>query len=225
MATIIPIPTDPRFKDLTGKKFGRWFVLGLTSRHRPVLWACRCDCGTERSVSGVNLKSGTSTSCGCRHAEVMRSRATHGAAGTPLYDVWSGIKARCQNPNHESFGNYGGRGITLCARWSNGENGLSGFECFVADMGIRPSPRHSIERKDNDGGYGPENCVWATRHTQARNRRNNHMVAFRGERVCLFDALRAIGLDDTTYYRRIARGWSEDRALNEPVSTRHRRKS
>lgn len=223
MVAFIPTPTDPRFKDITGQKFGRWTVLGFTARRErgslpsQARWLCRCECGAEREVPGPNLRNGSSTSCGCQRALSNRSRATHGAADTPLYEVWCGIRARCQNPNHSAFANYGGRGITLCERWSD-------FRSFVEDMGDRPSPAHSIERKDNDVGYEPSNCVWATRREQARNRRTNHLVVLNGKTMCLFDALAKVGLDNTTFYRRIARGWSESRALHEPVDRRFHRK-
>jgi hypothetical protein len=228
MVTFVPTPKDYRFKDRTGQKYGAWTVLGLVAlRQRepfvPFLWRCRCDCGTERTVSGSNLASGASKSCGCRIGQVP-ANAMHGASGSAMYQIWCGIKARCNNPKHVSFSNYGGRGIAICLRWMEGDGERSGFECFAEDMGPRPSSLHSVERRDNNGDYSPDNCIWATKADQSRNRRANHRVMLHEREMCLFDALRTIGLSDTTYYRRIARGWSEHRALHEPVHERHRRK-
>jgi len=95
------------------------------------------------------------------------------------------MKDRCNNPNHKSYKDYGGRGIKVCERWSNGEDGLSGYECFILDVGKRPSNKHSIDRyPDNDGDYGPHNFRWATRFQQNTNqRRKTPKLVHAGVRV------------------------------------------
>lgn len=225
MATLINTPTDPRFQDITGQRFGRWVVIGMTNR-RPSKWLCKCDCGSQMVIPRGNLAGGKTKSCGCsKGAYISAARSTHGASKTPLYQTWCGIVARCTNEGHESFQNYGGRGIEMCARWRDGDGAMTGFECFRLDMGPRPSPWHTVERDNNNGDYEPSNCRWATRREQSRNTRRNHFVSFEGKAMPLFDALKSIGLDNTTYYRRIARGWSEYDALHTPVDVRHHRKS
>lgn len=117
------------------------------------------------------------------------------------------MRQRCQNPNDRTYKNYGGRGITVCDRW------LESFENFYADMGPKPSPKHSIERKDNDGPYSPENCRWATRVEQGRNRRNNRRVTIGGETKCLSEWAVVAGVCYATMLSRTRRGWLGERLL------------
>lgn len=147
--------------DLAGTKFGDWTVVSrAASQAGQTRWLCVCKCGEQRSVSAINLRSGRTTGCG-RHRQ---PKVKHGACGTRAYAIWAGMIQRCNNKSRNSYKNYGGRGITVCERWLS-------FENFLQDMG-HPPEGQSIERKDNDQGYSPENCVWATDTVQARNSRN-----------------------------------------------------
>jgi hypothetical protein len=127
------------------------------------------------------------------------------------------MKARCNNPNVESYHLYGGRGINVCDRWDNGENGLTGFECFIADMGARPSNKHSIERIDNNGNYEPGNCEWASKEKQDRNKRINHWVEYDGQRLILADAIRLSGMPAKLVDNRLRRGLTLEMALTTPA--------
>lgn len=163
--------------DLMGQRFSRLVVTGERGR-RPVgknqvpwiVWAALCDCGNEIECFAADLRGGNTKSCGCLQREkVIAKNFVHGdnirTARTPEYRVWAHLVERCENPNDASFHNYGGRGISVCARWR------SSFVDFLADMGRRPSPKHMIDREDNDGNYEPGNCRWVTRSVQNKNRR------------------------------------------------------
>lgn len=123
----------------------------------------------------------------------------HGKRRTPEFDTWYNMKRRCSDPNNEMYKNYGGRGIKVCERWL----GDDGFSNFLADMGEKPSEKHSIDRIDVDGGYCPENCRWATVGQQAANKRNSIRVIVDGEKhLCLAQAVREVGMDRQTAYER-----------------------
>lgn len=123
---------------------------------------------------------------------------THGQSYTAEYRSWKLMLSRCRNPNDPAFKNYGERGISVCDRWHRYEN-------FQADMGQRPTPKHTLERVDNNRGYSPENCRWATRAEQLRNRRNNVIVEIGGERMCQADAAAALGVSRGALRYHIAR--------------------
>ena len=115
------------------------------------------------------------------------------------YNVWKTMRARCNNPNHKSFARYGGRGISVCRRWNS-------FVCFIADVGWRPSNKHSLERKNNHGNYEPSNVIWATRTVQGRNKRNNRLVTFDGQTMCLSAWAEKFGISYVTFHARLTRG-------------------
>jgi hypothetical protein len=131
-------------RDLTGHRFGRLVVI---RRFDEIKWVCLCVCGAEKTVRRESLVSGGTQSCGCLQRErTSKARRTHGYTSGPIrapeYKIWSAMKRRCYNANDTAFSRYGGRGVTVCDRWRIGEKGQSGFACFIADMGDRPSARH-----------------------------------------------------------------------------------
>lgn len=143
---------------------------------------------------------------------------SHGASTTKTprlrraYNIWRGMRVRCSNPNRPAFRNYGGRSIRVARRWDN-------FENFLADMGLPPTPAHTIERLKNDLGYNPRNCCWGTRKEQNNNTRANRRWQFRGRSRTLAQIAESLGMNYFTLYSRLVKyGWSFKRATEEPVA-------
>lgn len=209
--------------DLTGQRYGRLVVLAQEPETRKgvLRWHVLCDCGTRTSVTSARLRYGITRSCGCLRRELLSQRAKerppkHDPATKPTLSVWSGMRQRCENPNSPAFPKYGGRGITVCERWRD-------FEKFVEDMGLRP-PGMTIERADNDGNYSPENCRWATRAEQNRNKRNNVRLTWNGETKCVAQWAASTGINLGTLWGRIRKGWTIEKALTTPVNVQFSRR-
>jgi hypothetical protein len=182
-------------------------------KHRRVFWSCRCDCGRTLDVVAGELRAGQK-SCGCaRAAFIADAKREHGETGartTPEYRTWKAMRERCHSPNHAMFANYGARGITVCERWGC-------FENFLADMGRKPSPTHSIDRINNDGNYEPGNCRWATAEEQSRNRRNVYAITIDGKTATLGEWCAVYGVSPATALRRISRGATPEAAVSTPL--------
>lgn len=198
-----------------GKVFGRLTVVepAENSPAGAARWRCVCVCGGETTTTAQKLTSGHTTSCGCYAREVNRS---HGLYRSPEYNIYQTMIQRCTNEKDDAYSRYGGRGIKVCDRW------LESFENFYADMGPRPSPKHTIDRKDNEGDYEPGNCKWETWDVQYRNRRQTVWYEFNGERLCQKDLCSKYNLDEATFAARLRRGWSLEKAVTTPTLTANR---
>lgn len=195
------------FIDLTGKRFGKWTVLGEAINHpsKYVHWDVACECGTKRSIRGNRLTGNRSQGC-------KACSKRHGMSRTSEHNTWKQMKQRCNNPNDKAFPRYGGNGIAICERWNS-------FETFYADMGPKPSASHSVDRIDGSKGYSPENCRWATPKEQSQNRDFVRMITFQGETLCLTDWATKVGIDFKTLYSRLNYGWSIEKTLTTPANS------
>ena len=209
-------------RNLQGNRYGRLTVLcRAPNKGEVTMWKVRCDCGTEKDVRRTELCSGHTNSCGCLQKEKAAARNTrHGHAAnnrsTATYAAWGSLRARCERPKDKAYKDYGGRGITVCKRWSK-------FENFLTDMGERPDGL-TLERKNNDKGYCKSNCRWATAKEQAHNRRNNVWLTVGTLTMCATDWAEALGTTPSRIQQRTAAGWPTEMVCTYPVMKQYSNK-
>ena len=203
------------FIDLTGQKFGRLTVQSLSQEPRKsdTKWICLCDCGRTSTVGSQNLKGGMTKSCGCLKTERI---TTHGLSHTQEWQIWRGIMDRCHSESYSKskpkvWARYGGRGIAVAKEWHD-------FVTFYRDIGPRPDKSMTVEREDNNGPYAQWNCKWANRIEQGRNRRDNALYLYQGEKLTLAQIMER-RKTDVPYFVASARmhdGWDLEDALTYP---------
>lgn len=197
-------------KDLTGHRFGKLVVISRepNNKWRNSMWLCKCDCGKTTIVNGSRLTSGHTRSCGCLQREKGdanlklggKSVKKHGLSKTRLYNIHRGMLDRCYNSKNNHFNDYGGRGIIVCDEWKDAETGIYAFSKWALDNGYKEDL--TLDRIDNNGNYEPQNCRWATKSTQARNRRstiNNRLITYKGETHTVFEWLELLGIRSIHY--------------------------
>ncbi len=200
--------------ELAGNKYGRLKAIRSvgSNKHNQVQWECTCECGNTVNVVGSKLVSGYTRSCGCLQKDTMREAQTkHGLRNTNEYNSWCHIKRRCYDTFHTRYPDYGGRGITMCDEWRKS------FKAFYDDMGPKPSPIHSVERRDNDKGYCKENCYWATPTEQNNNTRSNIFFEYNGVSRTLAAWCRELNLNYSSVHGRLRKGFSFEDAINFKV--------
>ena len=215
--------------DPTNQKFTRLTVIKrLGTFGHNVLWLCRCDCGKLVRTTAASLFSGQTKSCSCYSIDLVVQRSTkhnHQRRGktTTEYKAWQHLKHRCMKPSDPAYCHYGGRGIVVCEQW------LNSFQNFIADMGLKPTPDHSIDRVDNDGPYSPENCRWATCIEQANNRRKasrykpaTYILEHAGAQRTLMEWSIHTGIKYSTLLARVKGGWPYEKVLTQPVRKKSR---
>lgn len=195
---------------MIGLKYGRYTVTGMAPSQRGMkMFQCRCDCGAERVVYAKNLKSGNSSSCGCLHSErTVKRNLIHGKAKSSTWNAWIGMRERC-SPHSKNARWYSKRGIKVCAHWQK-------FENFLGDVGERPEGAQ-LDRINNDRGYEPGNCRWATPTQNSRNRSNNTVLTYMGKSMCVAAWAERLNLPRYVISNRLRYGWPVARVLSEPV--------
>lgn len=198
------------FKDysaLVGSTVGEWTVVDIFRPLRgPQKLVCRCSCGTVAQHHVHPFLKRVSSRCGA-----CRRKGKHGMRRSPEWKSWSSMRERCNNPKHQSFVHYGGRGIRICDRWSDID---TGFAAFFSDMGRKPSRSHSIDRVDVNGHYEPGNCRWATQRQQQRNRRSNVLIEAFGRTQCVSAWAEEIGVTTECVLWRLQR-WPIEQAVSQ----------
>lgn len=193
--------------DLAGRRFGRWLALKICKQTQSkIKWHVRCDCGNESEVHAYALLRGTSKSCGCLRSEIGKTKfKTHGMCRSGEYIIYRAMINRCYLKSMSNYKYYGGRGVTICARWKDS------FELFFQDMGKRPSNKHSIDRIDPNGHYTPNNCKWATKEEQSLNKRSSKLWIVDGiEYNSTSAAAKKNGVSGTTIH-----GWCNGRVASK----------
>jgi hypothetical protein len=194
--------------DFIGKQSGRLTVVkrAENSKNGKARWDCACECGNYVTVSSQGLQTGVSRSCGCLKRQLCATVSrTHGQKGTRTYARWTAMKRRVADERK----GYATRGITVCNRWKYS------YVAFLRDMGECPSDAHTLERLDNNVGYQPPNCIWATRTQQARNRRTSRCVDFHGARITVAEFAERLGVKSSLIYSRLNAGFGVDEIIAE----------
>lgn len=202
-------------KDETGKRYGSLFVVKRVENvDGRLAFLCRCDCGNEVIRTGTSLRAAGHHSCGCERG---KPNETHGMAGDRLYGIWFDMRRRCKASQNKRYDRYGGRGITVCPEWNES---FESFRDWALANGYQEDL--TIDRKDTNGPYSPENCRWATQKEQQNNRSNNHTITHDGKTLTLTQWAELTGLHRTTISRRLSRGLTVEEALKKgDVSSGH----
>lgn len=216
--------TKSRIRDLTGQKFGRLTAIKIIGKDKNnhKIWLCKCDCGNETQVAGTLLIEGKTKSCGCLKKQITSRRfKTHGLSNTRLFTIWINMKERCNNKNRYGYQNYGGRGIKVCKEW---QNDFMNFYNWAMTNGYDENAEYgecTLDRVDVNRDYSPENCRWANARIQTRNKRNNHLITYKGETHCINEWAEILGMNKGTLQSRIFWSkWSYEKALSTPVKVR-----
>ena len=207
--------------DITGQKFGKLTAIKKVGiKNNNSVWLCKCDCGCEKEITLSHLRQGTK-SCGCLPKEIAhelgnkskigdRSRK-HGDFGTKLYGIWAGMKRRCQNPHTKYFSYYGGRGIKVCEEWQD----YIPFKEWAMQNGYHEGL--SIERKNVNGDYCPENCEWITLSEQNKNKRTTIHLEYQGKSYTIKEVAEITGLKERTIMGRVERGWDAEKIFTTKI--------
>lgn len=219
--TLIGSDRMPKPKDLTNIRFGKLIALRIVgkNKHNRYLWECLCDCGNKTIVQSVALSSGNTKSCGCLHSEKLVERnITHNMSKDRLYQRWQAMKRRCYGKNIKRFKDYGGRRIKVCNEWLHS---FESFQNWALSNGYKKNL--TIERRDVNGNYCPDNCCWITKKSQARNTRKNIYLTINGETKLLIDFAKENNLSPQLLRQRYHKGVAGEDILNPPNDSKFKK--
>lgn len=209
--------------DLSGQRFGRLTVVARAENiGKQTAWLCKCDCGQSVVVMGLNLKRSNTRSCGCLWKDKvpqtnMEINTRHGESHTKLHRAWCNMRYRCFNTRCKDYGNYGGRGITICDEWRKYE----AFRDWSLDNGFEEG--RSLDRIDVNGNYCPNNCRWVSEKVQQNNKRNNRYLTFNGVTHTVQEWSDITGIGWTTIAGRLKARWSVEEALTQKPAERNKK--
>lgn len=197
-----------KHQDLTGKRFGQLVVIKRVenSKNGHKRYLCQCDCGKMDIKFSLNLLRGTYRCYDCSRKKIVIQ--THHKSNTRLYNIYYSMKRRCYNLNNPAYKNYGGRVITICDEWLNKENGFMSFYNWAMDNGYQENL--TIDRIDVNGNYEPNNCRWTTMEEQGNNRRNNHIIEYKGKKYTLSQLSENLKIKTSTLNWRLRNNWKEE---------------
>lgn len=206
-------------QDIRGNRYGRLTVIDYVGKDKSnhSMWKCKCDCGNEIVTAGYRLKDRTCKSCGCYRVEFSRQKATiHGMAFTRLHKEWDEMKYRCSSQKRKGAHRYFGRGIKVCDEWINS---FENFKEWALANGYDDSL--TLDRIDNNKGYSPDNCRWADRIVQQRNKENNVVIEYEGVKKTLAEWAEDLGMNYGTLHSRLKRwNWDIEKAFKKPLRKR-----
>lgn len=223
--TLISDKRNYNFIDLTGQKFNKLLVLEYVyTKNGQIYWKCKCDCGNIKNIAGSHLRTGHTKSCGCLKKEIIKKRTEqqtkHGLRHTRIYETWVNMKTRCLNKNNKNYSNYGARGIKVCNEW---KDDFMTFYNWAMKNGYTDDL--TIDRIDVNGNYEPNNCRWVTMEKQNNNRRNNHVVLYKGESKTLeeWSKILPINIGSSVLRYRVTHDWDIEKAFTKSVDRRRNR--
>ena len=202
-------------------KYGKLLVLKEVEPYyspsggKHVQYLCRCDCGTEKIILREHLISGATQSCGCIRGR--KESELHDVINSRIYRIWGNMINRCTNESNPAFRNYGARGIKVCDEWMT----FSNFYAWSTENGY--SETLTLDRKDNNDGYNPQNCRWVDTVIQANNKRNNRILKLNEESHTAAEWSRILNVPYKSLHRRISLGWSDERILTQPFRTKSKK--
>lgn len=171
-----------------------------------------CQCGNRKIIRRAKFLSLATKSCGCMSSKIADHVTTHGQSRTTEYKSWLNMKRRCYEVTNNRYHRYGGRGIKVCEEWRNS------FENLIADMGQKPTPKHQLERVDNDGDYCKSNCKWIPNNEQWKNKSTTRSVIYQGLEMPMMELEPICGIAYKTLWNRIMKqGLSIEEAMNKPI--------